>query len=386
MPEDVTRARKWLELQFRAPEDARAPFDVQTFEPLVDPDDVYFCNILAFQNGWVHVQNPEILHPYNGDFFIPNPLDYEYDPQATVPKPIDTALARWWDIDDQYAAELAYFQLIGYLASRSVALQKCYMFHGGSGTGKTLAVNILRWLFAGDGDYHVGEVRNSNLSSQFGMYPFVDKLFVVIDDSSGTGKDKPSRISWSDTVMSLVGTFDGRMAVEKKYIDQFQVDIFARLVWTANNPIWCDINPDGWNRRIIYFKYANTLGENTDSSFHTTLRKHRAALMVRGLYAWRDLVRNAIEDGQDVMHAMIEPQASIDLRASYFADRNLISEWLRRTCTVTGDPEHFETTKDLHRDFNDDRGESRTTWEQRIRQAADRRSIQVAGCITASNG
>ena len=141
------------------------------------PTDLPLRKFIACSNGLLNIDTGELLRHTPAVFNV-NALDYKYDPDA--PRP-----ARWlrfvkelWPDDEEARATLQ--EIAGLLLTADTSFQKIFLLVGPPRSGKGTIGHVFEWLV---GRSNVAHPTMANLTTQFGLWPLIDKCLAIIPDA-----------------------------------------------------------------------------------------------------------------------------------------------------------------------------------------------------------
>jgi P4 family phage/plasmid primase-like protien len=209
---------------------------------------------LNVKNGLLDVKT-STLRPHSPDFLSPIQLPVEYVPGAYP--------HHWDDFcrsvlpPDVYEAGV-HWQIVAWLMLPITFLQKALLLLGDGGNGKSRFLAGLRSLIGSD---HVTALSLQKIEGdRFAIARLQGKL-------ANTCPDLPSQHLEQTAVFKQLTGDDGKLTGEYKGKDSFELDVFARLVFSTNQPPMSRDNSEGFYRRwlVIPFLAVFTGSERIDS-------------------------------------------------------------------------------------------------------------------------
>ncbi len=177
-------------------------------------------DLINTESGMVRTQDGELL-PHDPKFLSVVQLPVKFDPAATCPN-IESFVRTSFPAD---AHDLAW-EIVGVLMVPITWLQKAILLQGAGGNGKSTWLSlIVRFL----GKHNVATIPLHRLEvDKFSVSRLVGKLANIC-------ADLPSEhLAGTSTFKALTG--GDTLPAEFKFKDSFDLDPFARLVFSANHP------------------------------------------------------------------------------------------------------------------------------------------------------
>ena len=178
------------------------------------------CNYIAFKNGVYDLMNDELLD-FRPDIIVTNKINYDYVENAEN-ELLEKTLNKI-SCGDR-GIRLLLEEMAGYCLYRRNELRKCFILIGDKKNGKSTYLDmILRML----GEDNIAALDLAELSEKFKNAELVGKLANIGDDIGDEFIKNPS-------IFKKVVSGD-RITVERKGIDPFQFNNYAKLLFSANN-------------------------------------------------------------------------------------------------------------------------------------------------------
>lgn len=179
---------------------------------------------LACANGLLHIPSRDLL-PHTPQFFSPNAIGYDFDPDAPAPREWLGFLRSIWP-DDQQSID-ALQELVGLLLTPNTSHQKLFLIVGPKRSGKGTIARVLTELL---GRPNVCNPTLASLGSNFGIAPLIGKPLAIISDARLGAKSDHSVIA--ERLLSISGE-DGQ-TVDRKYLTPWSGTLTTRFVILTN--------------------------------------------------------------------------------------------------------------------------------------------------------
>lgn len=222
---ELLRSRGWAPQKTSGVLQALTDSEETLTIPDTPPIDV--INVL---NGMVDIKSGR-LDEHSPEHLSIVQLPVRYDKKARCPV-IDQFL------EDVLPPDLipVFFEVAGWLMVPDIARKTAVLFLGETDTGKSTAIKLLQALLGSD---NYSSIPLQDLDKPFQKAELVGRLANFFDDLSNT--------TVRDTAVFKTITSGGRITVEKKYGQPYQVTPFTRLLFAANEP------PRTWDTTSAYF-------------------------------------------------------------------------------------------------------------------------------------
>jgi putative DNA primase/helicase len=201
-------------------------------------------DLINVKNGMVRVADGVLL-PHDPHYLSVVQLPVRYDPTATCPY-IEAFIASTFPVD---AHDLAW-EIPGYLMTARTWLQKAILLLGEGCNGKSVWLSfITRFL----GRHNIAAIPLHKLESdKFSVSRLVGKLANIC-------ADLPSEhLAGTSTFKALTG--GDTLNAEYKFKDSFDLEPFARLVFSANHPPRSADSSAAFFRRWVVIPFDHTFG------------------------------------------------------------------------------------------------------------------------------
>ena len=141
------------------------------------PADLPLRKFIACRNGLLNIDTAELLRHTPAVFNVAA-LDYEYDLNAPRPARWLRFLKELWPDDEDARATLQ--EIAGLLLTADTSFQKIFLLVGPPRSGKGTIGQVLGWLV---GRSNVTHPTMASLTTQFGLWPLIDKCLAIIPDA-----------------------------------------------------------------------------------------------------------------------------------------------------------------------------------------------------------
>jgi putative DNA primase/helicase len=186
------------------------------------PADLDLRKFIACRNGLLNIDTRELLRHTPAVFNV-NALDYDYDPDAPRPQRWHRFLKDLWPDDEQARNTLQ--EIAGLLLTADTSFQKIFLLVGPPRSGKGTIGQVLAWLV---GLSNVAHPTMANLSTQFGLWPLIDKSLAIIPDAR-LGRGSQRAIEY---LLSISG--EDPLTVDRKNKAHWTGRLLVRLVILSN--------------------------------------------------------------------------------------------------------------------------------------------------------
>lgn len=234
---------------------------IQAMAPIHDKLDERYIN---FKNGVLDTQTWELL-PHNKKHITINQVDRDYDTSAVDPSDIWTKFMSDICGGDQEKINLIQ-EYAGYCFYRSTRFQKCMIFYGPGGNGKSTFLEALRYAM-NERNCVAMDIRD--LSEKFRTQMIYNKMMMLADDlNDGYIKDT--------SVLKKVVTGNG-ILFEKKGKDSLEFTPYAKIFAGANTiPRFGDTG-DSMYRRLLIVNLDKSFKDSPDTTLKTRLETEECA-------------------------------------------------------------------------------------------------------------
>jgi len=293
----------------------------QTYTPITDfdPD----LNILNLRNGLYHFDTGE-LTAHDPLYYSRIQLPIKFDPTATCPK-VWAFLRKVLPAED---SRLAVLEDAATTLIRDTRFQKAFMYVGSGANGKTTWLLVLNALLGRD------NVTNESIHdlgmSRFGAGNIEGKLAVMYPDIAA------SEITLTGKLKAIIS--GDRISVERKGVQGYPIDPFAKLFYSANALPEVNDNSDAWFRRWRITEWSVQIESHERNP--TILRELTTDRELAGLFnVLAGFARRMMVTGKFSYEASI-PQ----LRTEWGDRANVIQSFIT-TCLVRGESESVESSE-----------------------------------------
>lgn len=177
-------------------------------------------NYIAFKNGVYDLINDELLD-FSPDIIVTNKINFDYVENAESSL-LNKTLNKISCNDKSIRALLE--EMAGYCLFRRNELRKCFILIGDKKNGKSTFLDLILHML---GEDNISALDLAELSEKFKNAELVGKLANIGDDIGDEFIKNPS-------VFKKVVSGD-RITVERKGVDPFQFNNYAKLLFSANN-------------------------------------------------------------------------------------------------------------------------------------------------------
>ena len=177
-------------------------------------------NYIAFKNGLYDIENDDLID-FSPDIIVTNKIDFDYRPDA-VSSILEKTLDNISCHDESIRALLE--EMAGYCLFRRNELRKCFILTGDKKNGKSTFLDLITQML---GEENISALDLADLGSQFKTAEIVGKLANIGDDIGDDFIKNPA------TFKKVVS--GDRITVERKCVDPFAFNNYAKLLFSANN-------------------------------------------------------------------------------------------------------------------------------------------------------
>ncbi|WDL99193.1 DNA primase family protein [Alicyclobacillus sp. ALC3] len=256
------------------------------------------------------------LNPLTGETMGHSPahlstvqLGFAYDADAQCPT-FDKFLNDIM-LDDRELIMLVQ-EIMGYLLTCDVRMQKAFFFYGEGSNGKSVLAEVIRHLC---GLRNVSNTPLKRLEGRFGMQNLPDKMVNISTENELNGRE----IS-TEAFKSIVG--GDAVDIERKFMGSHSTKLFVRLVVLMNTlPHTRDLS-HGYFRRIQFVPFRRTFREcEADKVLLEKLLTELPGILN---FALEGLHRLATND-----YTLTEARAAREVHAAYQEDQNPFLDFCR---------------------------------------------------------
>jgi putative DNA primase/helicase len=201
--------------------DKQPPF---WLEPRQDED---AAGLIACRNGMLRITG-RALSLHTPHLFNVNCLPFDYDPDAPPPKEWNRFLRDLWpDDEDGKRARLTLQELFGLMLVDETRYQKIFMIVGPRRSGKGTIGRVLTALL---GKENVANPTLAGLSTNFGLWPLIDKRAAIISDARLGPQTNAHTVA--ERLLSISG--EDSLTVDRKYQPPWTGRFGARFMILTN--------------------------------------------------------------------------------------------------------------------------------------------------------
>lgn len=295
-------------------------------------------HLVSLRNGMLDLTNGE-LTSHTPRYFNTWSLDFDYDPKATCPQWEQFVTAMF---AHDPAAVLTLQEIIGYIVTGRLDLQKGFMLIGPRRSGKSLTVRIVTALI---GSTNVAPTSMQSLSSNFGLADWVGKPLAVLSDSRDSGALPDAVV---ERLLMVIG--QDAVPVEKKFQSNWTGTLPTRVMLVSNElPSFRDSSGALVDRWIVLETAVSHIGREDTGLYD------RLATELPGIFNWalvgaerlraqgKFTTPSSTAETVEMLHDAAAPEAT----------------FIRDRYTVTGEHEDYEPLSEVYRAYQlwmDERG------------------------------
>jgi P4 family phage/plasmid primase-like protien len=272
-----------------------------------------------------------MLNPLTGDIMSHSPkylstvqLPIEYDPKANDPiihNFVSSVLPE--DSHD------AFYEMIGYMLTNNLHLEKAFMFLGGGSNGKSVAIDMVTALI---GKCNVANVSLQDLGHRFRAGGIEGKLLNAFSDLP----QKPIE----DTGIFKAIVSQEAITIEHKNKDPKVIKPTVKLLFSANHMVVTPDMTDGYFRRWLLFEFNNKFtDDNKDINLihKLTTPEALATLLNKAIEGVKRLhINQRFTQGESLKNSTEKYKMHCDN----------VRQFVEEQCEVNKD--YFISTKDLY--------------------------------------
>lgn len=177
-------------------------------------------NFIAFKNGLYDIVNDELID-FTPDIIVTNKINFDYVPDAEN-ELLEKTLNKIACQDPAIRALLE--EMAGYCMFRRNELRKAFILIGDKKNGKSTYLDLITHML---GEENISALDLADLGAQFKTAEIVGKLANIGDDIGDEFIKNPA-------IFKKVVSGD-RITVERKGVDPFAFNNYAKLLFSANN-------------------------------------------------------------------------------------------------------------------------------------------------------
>jgi putative DNA primase/helicase len=235
--------------------------------------------LISFRNGLLNLErwleNPMTsLIPHSPLLLNVNALTFDFNPHAQEPLEWLHFLHAIWPEDPESQQVLQ--EWTGYLLTHDTRLHKILLIVGPPRSGKGTIGRILRELL---GLFNVVGPTLSNLSGEFGLQPFLNKMLALISDVRLKGRGNNSAII--ERLLSISG--EDPLTINRKFLPPLTVQLPTRIMMMSNElPDLRDASGALAKRYLVLTLTKSWLG-NEDTALFYRLREELPGILLWAL-------------------------------------------------------------------------------------------------------
>ena len=206
-------------------------------------------NFIAFKNGIYDIVNDELLE-FTPDIIVTNKINHDYVPNAEN-ELLENTLNKI-ACNDPIIRDLLE-EMAGYCMFRRNELRKAFILVGDKKNGKSTFLDLITHML---GEENISALDLADLGAQFKTAEIVGKLANIGDDIGDEFIKNPA-------IFKKVVSGD-RITVERKGVDPFQFNNYAKLLFSANNIPRIKDKSGAVLDRLIIVPFNATFDKNAD--------------------------------------------------------------------------------------------------------------------------
>jgi P4 family phage/plasmid primase-like protien len=227
-------------------------------------------HVILFRNGVLNVLTGELM-PHSNNLFTTATLSYGYTPTAPCDLWLST-IEQWLNGDEERIALLQ--EWFGYNMTTSNYLEQLMFIYGESGSGKSTATRVLKYLL--DGNSAPATV-DQLTKDQFGLAPLVGKYAMFISEEDTVSNTQARKLL---TIMKKV-TGNDSVPIRRMHQTAVEGELFCKITYSSNSlPIFHD-ETQSLFRRYNLLNFNTVFGNNPNVTLYLELQKER-----QGIAAW----------------------------------------------------------------------------------------------------
>jgi len=284
-------------------------------------------NLINLRNGMLDPLTGEI-HSHSPEYLSTYQLPITYNPKANEPiihKFVSSVLPE--DSHD------AFYEMIGYMLSNNLHLEKAFMFTGSGANGKSVAIDMISALI---GKENVSHVSLQDLDHRFRLGQIEGKLLNAFSDLP----QKP--IEDTGNFKAIVS--NEPITIEHKNKDPKRITPTTKLLFSANHMVVTPDMSDGYFRRWLLFEFKNKFdAEKRDINL---LKKLTTEI------ALSTLLNKAIEGLQRLYKnkCFSENESLKESLHKYKTESNSVNVFYDEVCELSTN-EHFIPMRDFYKEY-----------------------------------
>lgn len=282
--------------------------------PGIEPAD-----IMATRSGLLvfsRLGNGDCLHKPTAQFFSPNGVDYDYDPDASCPSWLRFLDSLWPDDLETIHTLQDWF---GYLLLPDASLHKLLMLIGPPRSGKGTIARVIKRLI---GENNLACPKLASFAGPFGLQPLLGKTAALITDARLSGR--ADAIAIVENLLSISGE-DPQDVARKNMPTLTGIRLPVRFTIMTNElPNMRDAS-GALTSRVILLRMTRSFLGKEDKTLDGKLAAELSGILNWSLIGW-DGVRNR--------GSLIQPESGRELLADLDDLASPISQFIRECCHV----------------------------------------------------
>ncbi|NLJ74373.1 MAG: DNA primase [Firmicutes bacterium] len=263
---------------------------------------------INLRNGMLKLDTLE-LFPHSPKYYSSVQIKIDFDPNATCPKFIEF-LSAIFDQDEERIQLIQ--ELMGYMVTKDMRLQKAVIFHGRGANGKSVLAEIIRLIAGPENTSHVPLNR---LSSRFGLDDLPGKT-VNISAENELGDQYLN----TQQFKSIVG--QDVVNLEVKYRDSCSIRLFCKLLILVNKLPKTQDHSHGYYRRLIIVPFDRVFSqEEQDKDLTDKLIQELNGILLFALQGYQRLLKNDL--------TLTESKMVREALKNYKEQQNPVIEFIR---------------------------------------------------------
>jgi putative DNA primase/helicase len=235
--------------------------------------------VLATANGLFSLSTLQLTPP-TPNFFSPNVLDYDFDPNAPSPTAWLAFLGQLWP-NDRWCVETLQ-EWFGYCLTADTSQQKILLLVGPPRSGKGTIARVLQGLV---GKNNVAGPTLSGLATGFGLSGLVGKTVAVISDARLSARADSAIVV--ERLLSISG--EDTLTVDRKYRELCDVKLTTRLMILTNELPRVADSSGALARRMLLLRLTESFLDREDSTLTDRLVAELPGILLWAIEGWRRL-------------------------------------------------------------------------------------------------
>ena len=287
--------------------------------------------LLPCQSGLLHLPTMNLLDP-TPEFFVTNALDYDPDPQATMPETWLRFLEQLWG-DDLESSELLQ-EWFGYNLLADTRLQKMLLIVGPRRSGKGTLGRVLTHLV---GAANVAGPTTSSLAGAFGLQPLIGKSVAIVSDARFHGENILTVV---ERLLCISG--EDTLTIDRKHLPSVTLKLPTRFTFFTNElPRLSDVS-NALAGRFLVLRLTRSFYGQENPRLSQELRAEIPGILNWAIAGWRRLW----ERGH-----FLQPVSALDAVQDLENLSSPVGAFVRERCVVG--PDQRVWIDDLYRVWQD---------------------------------